>query len=94
MLSAYAQLDCANPPQYALFEVVVTGITSRRRRMEMTNPDQASREGTVTVRGAASGFAQTVQTRSHRLSADEPLDFGGSDTGPTPYELLLAALGA
>ncbi len=59
----------------------------------MTHPDQSVREGLVTVRGSASGFAQTVQTRSHLLNADEPIDFGGADTGPTPYELLLAALG-
>ena len=59
----------------------------------MTNPDHPLREGVVRVRGSASGFAQTVHTRSHRISADEPLDFGGTDTGPTPYELLLTALG-
>ena len=59
----------------------------------MTNQHVPAREGIVTVRGLASGFAQTVETRSHRLSADEPLAFGGTDTGPTPYDLLLAALG-
>jgi uncharacterized OsmC-like protein len=59
----------------------------------MTNPDQSQREGVVTVRGSATGFSQSVHTRSHRLSADEPLTVGGADTGPTPYELLLAALG-
>jgi putative redox protein len=59
----------------------------------MTNHGGLAREGTVTVRGLASGFAQTVQTRSHRLVADEPLVSGGTDTGPTPYDLLLAALG-
>ena len=59
----------------------------------MTNQGVPNREGIVTVRGLASGFAQTVHTRSHRLVADEPLASGGTDTGPTPYDLLLAALG-
>jgi putative redox protein len=59
----------------------------------MTNPDQSDREGVVTVRGAASSFSQTVHARSHEWRADEPIDHGGADTGPTPYELLLAALG-
>jgi putative redox protein len=60
----------------------------------MTNQDALAREGVVTVRGLASGFAQVVETRTHRLIADEPLAVGGTDTGPTPYDLLLAALGS
>ena len=60
----------------------------------MKSLDTAGREGAVTVRGLASGFAQTVEIRTHRLIADEPLAFGGTDTGPTPYDLLLAALGS
>ena len=60
----------------------------------MKNQDALARESLVTVRGSASGFAQTVETGSHRLIADEPLAFGGTDTGPTPYDLLLGALGS
>ena len=48
----------------------------------------------VIVRGNASGFAQEIQAERHRLLADEPRADGGSDTGPTPYDLLLAALGS
>lgn len=33
-----------------------------------------------------------VRAGAHRLVADEPVDKGGDDTGPTPGELLQAAL--
>jgi putative redox protein len=46
------------------------------------------------IRGTGSGFAQEIVAGQHRLKADEPLSAGGTETGPTPYELLLAALGA
>jgi uncharacterized OsmC-like protein len=48
----------------------------------------------VTVRGSADGFAQSIHAGLHQLASDEPLDQGGSDTGPSPYELLASALGA
>jgi putative redox protein len=48
----------------------------------------------VVVRGSAAGFAQEIHAGPHRLHADEPLSAGGTDTGPSPYDLLLAALGA
>lgn len=49
--------------------------------------------GTVEVTTAGGKFAQWVRTASHEFIADEPASFGGSDHGPTPYDLLLAALG-
>lgn len=48
----------------------------------------------VVVRGSATGFAQEVVAGSHRMAADEPVSVGGTDTGPSPYDFLLAALGA
>jgi uncharacterized OsmC-like protein len=54
--------------------------------------DSAPRE--TIVRGSAKGFAQAISVGPHRLVADEPLARGGTDTGPNPYDLLIAALGA
>jgi putative redox protein len=48
----------------------------------------------VVVRGNAAGFSQAIRAGLHELASDEPLDQGGADTGPSPYELLAAALGA
>jgi putative redox protein len=40
------------------------------------------------------GLAQEIAIGRHRLVADEPVAAGGTDAGPDPYALLLAALGA
>ena len=48
----------------------------------------------VVVCGDAKGFTQEIVVGPHRLVADEPKDVGGDDEGPTPYDLLLAALGS
>jgi len=55
----------------------------------MTGPTQSD---AVVVRGTAEGFTQQITVGRHRFTADEPLSAGGTDTGPSPYDLLLAAL--
>ena len=47
----------------------------------------------VLVESGASGYVQKVAIGPHRLMADEAAAVGGSDEGPNPPELLLAALG-
>ena len=48
----------------------------------------------VVVTGSAAGFSQEISAGPHRLAGDEPVSAGGTDTGATPYDLLLAALGS
>lgn len=56
--------------------------------------DAAPSEGTVTVTASGSGtYTQQITAGRHRIVADEPRPIG-DDTGPTPYDLLLAGLGA
>jgi uncharacterized OsmC-like protein/alpha/beta superfamily hydrolase len=50
---------------------------------------------TVLVRETGAGkFQQEIAIGPHRLIADEPASAGGEDAGPSPYDLLSAALGA
>jgi uncharacterized OsmC-like protein len=60
----------------------------------MTLSMNPTEPGTVIVHGSAAGFAQAIAAGRHQLTCDEPTDVGGTDSGPTPYDLLLAALGS
>jgi putative redox protein len=60
-------------------------------------PEAAPAAAVPGVRVAEAGegrFAQLVAMGQHRLRADEPVSVGGEDSGPGPYDLLLAGLGA
>jgi putative redox protein len=48
----------------------------------------------ATVESSDGTYAQAIKARMHEWAAGEPVDIGGTDNGPTPYELLLSALGA
>ena len=60
-----------------------------------SSPLEATAPGVVLVRETRRGtFQQDILAGTHRLVADEPVIAGGLDSGPGPYDLLLAALGA
>lgn len=46
------------------------------------------------VHGPSTGFVQDVKVGRHSFTMDEPVALGGTDTGPSPYDLLVSALGA
>jgi putative redox protein len=52
-------------------------------------------ERKVTVTESGHGpYGQYITAGNHVIGADEPIELGGNNTGPYPYELLLSALGA
>ena len=58
----------------------------------MTQPD--SHEGTVSARIGPTGYRVEIDAGRHSIIADEPNEAGGTDEGLTPYDLILASLGA
>jgi len=58
----------------------------------MDKPDPMTPD--VIVKGNARGFLQEITSAEHHFKADEPASVGGSDSAPTPYDYVLAGLGA
>jgi uncharacterized OsmC-like protein/pimeloyl-ACP methyl ester carboxylesterase len=69
------------------------------RYLDAAKPEDAADLGeaprnVVVQETGNSKFQQSVTVGPHRLLADEPVAAGGEDTGPGPYDFLLAGLGA
>jgi len=56
--------------------------------------EQEAVPGVRVVEALQGKLTEDIYSGRHRLRADEPASAGGTDTGPSPYDLLLAALGA
>jgi putative redox protein len=69
-------------------------VTSRIGFVGDAKPQGGAAPREVVVHGSAKGFVQEIAAGRHRLSADEPEAVGGTDMGPSPYDLLVSALGA
>ncbi|MFO7740542.1 MAG: alpha/beta fold hydrolase [Desulfatiglandaceae bacterium] len=57
-------------------------------------PQRDLKDNRVVVRIGKKGLQTEIIANEHRLIADEPIAVGGANTGPTPYDYLVAALGA
>ncbi|MCO7213632.1 bifunctional alpha/beta hydrolase/OsmC family protein [Halomonas sp. OfavH-34-E] len=74
---------------------VIVGWASRYLGLEAPKPPAGAPEGVTRVSEAdPAGFRQDVVAGAHHLQADEPLSYGGTNLGFTPYQLLAAALGS
>jgi len=79
--------------------VYVANVIAAWAERYLEQPVERSEEqievGTVVVRETGGGkFQQEIVSGPHRFLADEPVKVGGLDSGPGPYDLLLAGLGA
>ena len=78
----------------AVYVADVLAAWASRYLPEVQEAAPAAREVVVEETGEGK-FTQTVRVGRHRLPADEPASMpGGLDTGPSPYDYLLAGLGA
>lgn len=79
--------------------IYVANVIAAWAERYLEQPAERSEEqfesGTVVVRETGGGkFQQEIVSGPHRFLADEPVKVGGLDSGPGPYDLLLAGLGA
>lgn len=72
---------------------VIAGWVNRYLKADAPVTDEAIENVRVSETGEGK-FQQTVLAGKHRFFADEPESYGGLDTGPSPYDLMSAALGA
>lgn len=79
-------------PKDATFAGRVIAAWAQQHLDEIAEPEVG--EGTVRIGELDEKFLRSMSTHKHTVIADEPKRVGGGDQGPTPYDLLLMALGA
>jgi len=78
----------------AVYVAEVIAAWSERYLDMVPEPDEMPIEGVLVGETRNGKFEQSVGVGKHRYLADEPVSVGGNGSGPSPYEYLLAGLGA
>jgi putative redox protein len=78
----------------AVYVADVIAAWSERYLDMLPEPDEMPIEGVLVAETRNGKFEQSVVAGKHRYRADEPTSVGGNGSGPSPYEYLLAGLGA
>jgi putative redox protein len=71
---------------------ILAAWASRYLQDDAQKSDLGATKNEVVARTAIGSFATEVVAGGHAFLADEPTSVGGTDKGPTPYDLLAAAL--
>jgi uncharacterized OsmC-like protein/alpha/beta superfamily hydrolase len=78
----------------AVYVAEVIAAWSERYLDMVPQPDEMPIEGVLVAETRNGKFEQSIIAGPHRYLADEPVSVGGNGSGPSPYEYLLASLGA
>ena len=92
---SFISLDTAdhllsNPDDSAYVASLIAAWAPRYLKKQAQKADRDA----VVVRTGSQGYWTSVGVGQHQLIADEPVEAGGTDLGPTPYDYLLIALGS
>ncbi|MHA7128951.1 bifunctional alpha/beta hydrolase/OsmC family protein [Algoriphagus namhaensis] len=74
-------------------EVIASWSARYVKVKETKGPVHDLQGNQVQVRLSGKGFTTEVKTPYHHFLADEPVEVGGANLGPTPYDLLMSSLG-
>jgi len=96
---SFVSLDSADhlltdPDDAAYAARVIAAWASRFLLADAADPARVNGPDALAVETGAGKFQTYLVSGPHRLFADEPAEFGGLDSGPTPYDLVAMALAA
>ncbi|MFB6231164.1 MAG: alpha/beta fold hydrolase [Salinibacter sp.] len=93
---SFVSLDDANHLLHDRADAEYVGVVMgawAKKYVDASDTEESGAEGAVVAR-TGEAYQTHIQAGPHTFVADEPEEVGGDDAGPTPYDLLLSALGS